>query len=387
MKTIGWTQAICGLLLATRWVAADTFAAQEIALTYREVPYAIWQMGAVYFHERVELKRLPDFGPRQVLRGLVDFYGDPTNNAACLWDCAERKLYLDSNRNLDLTDDAEGAIAAVDGSDTEQQFEAVGLKLHTTWGARPCRVVVSLARNGASGRGTIALHSFWEGQVTLGGQPCQVGLVPALTPFRGGTHRDFFVLRPWSERDVAFSLTQGTPAACFFPRRLYHHGAAVAVKGQFTNDSGQEVFRLELQDETPTLGEVKLTGSHVQRLILEDASGYTVVVDQPAAVFRAPTGKYQVSEVWLRQGSAQAVSTSERQVEVRGNGATPLVAGGPLTNAITVKRRHDNLEFDYALRGVDGEAYRLRSEQSDQPPAYIVRLSGRQVATGKFAFG
>jgi hypothetical protein len=132
---------------------------------------------------------------------------------------------------------------------------------------------------------------------------------------------------------------------------------------------------------------LKVTGSHLHRLILEDNNGYTAVLDKPTEQTRLPLGTYSLSETWVRSGTLQAVSTAGRRIEIKADSALALLAGGPLTNSVILERKRETLNMSYQLIGIDGEKYRLQPEDRDHPPTYTVWLSGRQVATGKFAYG
>jgi hypothetical protein len=63
-----------------------------------------------------------------------------------------------------------------------------------------------------------------------------------------------------------------------------------------------------------------------------------------------------------------------------------LVAGGPLTNSVSISRRGKHLTMDYQLAGVGG-AYQLVNQDRSHPPEFTIYQGDKKVGSGKFEFG
>ena len=57
---------------------------------------------------KVNFEKEPDFSKRNIVRGLIPLGSDKKNYVGFAWDRATKKLYIDLNRNKDLTDDPNG---------------------------------------------------------------------------------------------------------------------------------------------------------------------------------------------------------------------------------------------------------------------------------------
>ena len=122
-------------------------------------------------------------------------------------------------------------------------------------------------------------------------------------------------------------------------------------------------------------------------------SQYAVVMDQPGAVMQVPVGSYGPCRVQLKQGGAEAYrelagsggSEAQNATKVSAGKPATLVAGGPLTNSVTVSRRGRTLNLGYQLLGAGGESYRLLGAR--QEPEFAAYRGGQKIASGRFQFG
>jgi hypothetical protein len=179
----------------------------------------------------------------------------------------------------------------------------------------------------------------------------------------------------------------GTPEAVDFPGRLFWRDQAFQLGRKFEGQGREEKCLLEFQEQSARLGELRVVGAFLHRVVLDEPNGFTVVLDDPPPVRKIPAGHYQASEIWLRQGSAEAVSTTAGKLTVSETAPATLAAGGPLTNTVTITRRGKYLSFDYRLVGSGSNTFRLGSDDRTNPPEVEVYHGGRKIASGKFAYG
>jgi hypothetical protein len=185
-------------------------------------------------------------------------------------------------------------------------------------------------------------------------------------------------------------VDSGSLAALPVSRKVFFCNRAYQL--QISNEDQDDGVKVGLQftEQTPKLGEVKITGTFVQRATLERGP-YLVVIDQPQATVKVPVGHYSGSKVCLRRGGVEAYLYRRTQVamgQITVNEKRPalLNAGGPLTNSVSVSRRGTSLALNYQLVGVGG-AYQLVNQDRSHPPEFTIYQGDRKIASGKFEFG
>jgi hypothetical protein len=141
------------------------------------------------------------------------------------------------------------------------------------------------------------------------------------------------------------------------------------------------------QDQRSTLGELKLEGEHVERLVLQRKDGHTERFDQPGEVVELPVGEYQLLESHLDGGynCFQGVGPQNIWITIAQNAPAVLKVGTPLNQTLEVKRQGRTLALDYKLLGVGGEAY--TQEDRSNPPSFTVYKGDQEIASGQLAYG
>jgi hypothetical protein len=237
---------------------------------------------------------------------------------------------------------------------------------------------------------TAALHSFWQGKATLAGEEWQVGLLGTATdhgvPFEG----DSLLLRPWAQRNKPFSLQSGTLEAFPFSRKVFFGNRAYQLQCTNAVQGDSAKVRMQFTEQAPKLGELKITGDFVQRVTLERGP-CLVVLDKPEALVKVPVGRYGQTKVCLKKGEVEACPDGQMRGSTAGmtineNKPAVLVAGGPLTNSVSVARQGKNLSLNYRLAGVGG-AYQLVNQDRSHPPEFTIYQGDKKVASGKFELG
>lgn len=141
------------------------------------------------------------------------------------------------------------------------------------------------------------------------------------------------------------------------------------------------------QDQISTLGELKLEGEHVERLVLQRKDGHTERFDQPGEVVELPVGQYQLQEAHLDGGYAclQGAGPQNKWITIAENVPAVLKVGTPLKQTLEVKRQGRTLALDYKLLGIGGEGY-TRADRSN-PPGFTVYKGDQEIASGQLAYG
>ena len=370
---------------------ASAQASHVIDLDFQNAGRVVKYCGWDDLTNSVTFKKEPDFGTHAVLRSALRLGPDTNSSLPFAWDQTAGRIHFDLNRNLDLTDDPAGVFTA-SRTGVPATFTNVLLMLPTPAGAHPLALDLRLYGYHFDGRLRAALidvrlRSFWQGKLEWRGRSWQVGLIEKVSPTNRFGEPDALLLRSWEARSEAIDLVQGSPDLVDFPHRLFWRGQAFQVESAWDGDGSSARYRLEFKEQPAALSELRIAGAFVNRVILDDPSGYTAVLDAPGSTARIPPGTYRVSEVWVKAGTNQAVAASTRQIKVDEKSAAALTTGGPLTNSVSLSRSRRVLVAAYRIVGADGEVFRRVPMDLSQPPEITIHHGGKLLDSGRFRFG
>jgi hypothetical protein len=389
----GWAAPDAAASVSSNSPSAETLT---VSLEYQEVAYTVMSLGWAVADQPGAFKREPQADKTKARRGRLNFPITNVPPMPFLWDYAQGKLYLDLNRNEDLTDDPAGVFssavpAGFPSSYRHGQFTNVHLNFPTAVGRQPWLLDLNLSEYRGRLNAYAGVRSFWAGKVVLAGREWQVGVIDNPAAKRGAAGGGHLLLRPWENRDETFSVSDGSLDAFPFARKLFIQTRAYAVDCAYLQDGDKLRCQLKLQERPAELGELKLSGQFIQRVHLRDGP-CLVVLDAPAEVVHVPVGRY--GDHLARLGKGNAVAHPERSdrgvtkplIVAKDKPAT-LVAGGPLTNSVTLTPRGGQLVFNYRLVGAGGETYQFGTTDRTKPPQFAVYQGDKRIASGKFEFG
>jgi hypothetical protein len=367
----------------------------ELALHQQLVPYDLETVYWPLATTNTPFLREPELSRQGVLRGVLRFGKNDTNNAiALIWDQSRSKLYLDLNRNLDLTDDAAGVFTSTNKG-SQQSFTNVTFLLRTAAGLHPAILDLRLSaysqplpqRYPLKGGVQLESRSLWEAKVGPPGAEWQVAALDDPFSPEGPAFAKFLLLRPWTARTNRLSLRDLTSGIVRFPDQLFWLGQAFRLERRLDTQDGTPLCKLEFTPQQPPLTDVKLSGESLYYAVLRATNGYTVVLREPPGPIKVPQGVYTANAVRLKKGAAEAFRLAEAPLLLNATAPTNLVLGGPLTNSVTLTRYSRKLNMNYRLVGADGGAYRLAQQGAATPPDFTVYKGGKKVLSGIFAFG
>jgi hypothetical protein len=379
---------------AAESVSSNSPSSPAIAarLDYQETDYSVAEVYSP-MTRRSEAFRHEPAAAGKVFRGILNFGGGATNDIAFLWQPDAGKLFLDLNRNQDLTDDAVGVYSTGLAKQSEYQtFTNVHLALFTPSGPFPVRVNLDFWDYGMRPACQVQLHSFWQGRVTLAGQDWQVGLIPNLSGKPADScEADHLLVRPWERHSQPFGGNRNPFDAFSFTRKLFFGGQAYELSSLPVAPAGEFRPVLQFAPQSVPLGDLKITGKFIHRLLLA-GDAYMVISDQPGDTLKVPVGNYYPPSVLLEQNGMQARCQGpgwpmQKVVSVTQNAPGVLAAGGPLTNTVSATRHGRDLRLDYLLAGAGGQSYQLANVDRTKPPTFAIFHGGKQIASGNFEFG
>jgi len=361
---------------------------RQLELRQEVVPYEVERANWSLNQTNGPFLKEPELSPRLVMRRVLRFGKDTNNAFALIWDQPKHKLYLDLNRNHDLTDDPTGVFTSTN-KPSSQRFTGVTLPLKTADGLLPATLDLHLSSDAQRSWLHVQLvsRSLWQGRVRVGNENWQVVVADDLLNTRGPAAGQFLLLRPWEVRTNRVYITTSIWGTMDFPQRLFWMGQAIQVERRFEADGEKPVCTVTLTPQQPPSTDLKLSGKFLSYAIFHETNGYMLVLRGSEQPVKVPKGVYTLDAAWLKKGSAEAYRTDRHPFILNANAATNLVLGGPLTNRVMLQRSGRKLFMNRELKGADGEVYNLVNRDRNLPPEFAVYRGGRKVFTGSFQYG
>ena len=132
------------------------------------------------------------------------------------------------------------------------------------------------------------------------------------------------------------------------------------------------------------LGELKLEGKYIERLVLRRKDSRTERFDQPAETIKLPAGQYRLLEAHLKGGYTFR-SLSRDWITVAEDKPAVFKVGAPLKPTVKAQRQGSVLVLNYELIGIGGEIY--TDSNRNKPPTFTIYKGDKEIASDKFEFG
>ena len=338
-----------------------------------------------FWEQDIRFEKEPDFGERSVVRGLLRVGTEKKDHIGFAWDKAEGKLYLDLNRNRDLTDEPESIFKA-DNSRTYQHFRKIPVKLQIASSILPYSININFhLYNPNRPYGHISIVSGFQAEIELNGKNW---LLKVADNMDGKiTQSDRIVLIP-VEANIGSAYKQLSSPV---PETVFFDGHNYRVSFELQPGETAPSLRVSFVEADSPMGRLELEGKFVKWLVLEAGSSL-VLLDSPAATVSVPTGNYRWRNIFLDGGEAGLfkVDTHARradEISVREGESVTLKIGGPLHNSVEIQRMGKVLTFEYKLLGVDGYSYESLRGRSASAPTFAVYKNDKEIASGEFEYG
>ncbi|MHC4457110.1 MAG: hypothetical protein ACYS0I_08455 [Planctomycetota bacterium] len=142
----------------------------------------------------------------------------------------------------------------------------------------------------------------------------------------------------------------------------------------------------EAPTQNPALGELKIVGKYIERLVLYGDDKRFKQFNQPPESVRFPIGKYRLCEIFLERGFIHQPSQPKQALTltVTENKQVVLKAGAPLEQKVKVNQMGGLMALDYELCGIGGEGYIkvLRGK----PPTFIIYKGEEEIFSSEFEY-
>lgn len=376
-----WFCLLSGLL----WAAAGDRHAFELE----------WQENGVSDRALVELGRKepfakePDFGQRTILRGTLGFLTLPEESGlGFAWDKSEGKLYVDLNRDGDLTNDPNGVLQKEDDYNSQytQQFPPLLVCVPTDRGV--FRYMLKPQFCGYDWRqwAEIDIASGYAGTVELDGNPWNIGVNDR---FEGCIGSNSKMMADSGGEDLTNAITS-LPV----PRSIFLGGTCYEMAFEFRKaDRDTPALWCTLTEKEVPLGTLRIEGNSVSQLVFgdDDMLILPALKEEPVSV---PVGDYRLKACSLKYHEDRPPVSPQRLnevcVQVLQEGEGVFEIGAPLQNSVRVQRNGKILTFNYELKGAGGETYdaqQINNYDRVKKPSVAIYKGDMQVGSGEFEYG
>jgi len=336
----------------------------------------------------MRFEKEPDFGQRHIVRGLLLTGTEEKYHIGFAWDKTEGKLYIDLNRNRDLTDDPNGIFESVtpDMRYTYTCFEDIHLPIQFDSTHLEFVIQMSIYDFGY-GRPhcQVQVLSGFQAEIELYGKKW---LLKVADNMDGKIMRsDRIVLIP-VEANMSLGyeqLSSSIPETVFFDGRNYN------ISFEFQPGETAPLLQVNFLETESPMGELLLEGKFIKRLVLEVGTSL-VLLDSPETNVSIPAGNYHWRNIFLDGGEAGLFKVNRYarkadEISVSEGQSATLKIGGPLHNSVEVQRMGNVLTLKYKLVGVDGCSYESLRGRGDSAPTFAVYKKGNEIFSGKFEYG
>lgn len=376
-RSVGMVLMLClacaGIL---PWEAFASDAPLEFILYPVQTGFSrnIFPVGA---HIEVAFVKEPDYAGDTVYRNALRIGDAPSDFIGMAYDVAGNRLYIDHNRNLDLTDDGPGIV----GDDRTQPgygyFRDVAIEVTHNGIPVPYNLTIRFY-------GDFYFNAFvqsgWSGDVDIAGIQCEMGIVDNMDGIFSSS--DAFRLDHARHRELR--QDSATARQVPFPKWIHVEGRNFLVECAWRLQDDTTTVAVTLTPITEALMEINFEGQFVSRVVLVDNNARIHgLLDWPQPVMRIPQGTYFTGEVCLWERFS---GYPRRDSLLEAGGNTSLKVGGPVRQEVSVARTGRYLRLDYALLGVNDTKF-TAIDYFGNRPEFVVYRGDAKVAAGNFEYG
>lgn len=329
----------------------------------------------------IRFRKEPAYAGAKVVRSVLPVAPAKKDYIGFACDLEGRKLYLDLNRNLDLTDDPAGVHASGEQG-WGWSFADVVVPIEQE--GRRRELVVDLQVYGEN-YGRYTVKSSWEGAAEIGGRTYHMAVVDD----GNGVIDAADELRLEARKPGAKKPDPAAEVELQAPATLVLDGEPFGMAYELSADG--KTLALEIAPKPAKLTEVEWAGEGIERVVLQDKDVAAVFL-APDKVLRLPAGRYRGS-VRVRTGEGREALRWESgsvHLQVKDEpDPKPWRVGGPVASKLTCRKAGDRLVFDQAAKGAGDETYRLAGSSGGAlgKPKLRVKKGGEVVHVGEFEYG
>jgi hypothetical protein len=333
----------------------------------------------------VEFKKEPDLGKGKLVRSVIPLDKKKNIVLPFVSNKTARTLYIDFNRNLDLTDDQNNVFK---GEQVSRMVAFNRVRLNIPFGDKTITYTATINFPGWPARNTeeLIIHTTWQGDIELEGKSWRLVMVDGLDGEIGAGSHDRYNFIPLSQ-EAATPDYEMLP----FPKDyVFINNKAYRITSSFVQKDKAMEARVSLVEKDASLGELNLTGKYIRRLVLlESQDLYHVILENPQERINIPTGKYSHEKLslWRDNPSSRVSYNLDNKIDVSSGTPAIFKAGGPLKNVVKTTRSGNRLTPSYELHDADDNKVEFEDINNDNPPDVVFYQNGQKIHSGRFAYG
>ena len=377
--------------------SADVMAVQDTSpesgrifrLPYKDTGFS-YNVRISFEGKEIAFKKEPDFGEKDIVRGSIPAGREGKDHICFAWDSTDRTLYLDLNRNLDLTDDPSGVFKYDNKTYTfPQLFADIPIEFLHNSVRHHYQIDVRLYGSSRHPYGNVIVRSGWQGDIELYGKKWTLTVLDNMDGVI--EEKDSFFLHPVREdgaqqNDMSFINMFSIQPELFFDG----HGYDIS----YDIESGETETELKatFTETHPDCTQLTIDGQYIKRLILienKNNRAPSVILDSPGTTVMIPARTYESQRVIVDSDDSLGFYYADfsKKLSVTGQGAVTLKAGAPLINSVKAIPNGRFLQLQYQLNGNGGELYRQVNTNFQKAPKYAIYHKDTMITSGSFRYG
>jgi len=340
------------------------------------------------FDDNLSFSKEPPVDQHEVFRGLLDYHGqtDESPKVGYLWDKTDGKLYVDLNKDGNLTNDPNGILENQrNGYPDFQEFSVFPVSFSTENGV--FRYLISANMQGYEyfQQATFRIQSGYAGRVELHDQPWRFSVNDNLQ----GAIQPGCNLSVYPETEALRNQIDSLPAT----KQLFLDDHCYTMEFEFKKGANEQpaLWCTLTEMDVPT-AMLQIEGQGVSRLVFGNGDILVLphLADQEVVV---PVGDFTCRSLSLHIGQYPTVSPrvlGDIVVQISPEQENVLRVGTPLNQTVQVQRVGKTLRFTYEIVGTGGEKYdiqQLTNYDSNKKPYVAIYKGNVQVGSGQFEFG
>jgi hypothetical protein len=360
--------------------------------------------------KEVEFKKEPELGRGRIFRKLLLPGKDEKDYIPFAWNVKTAKLYLDFNRNFDLTDDPDNVFKANEKRKKAQRFTTIPIERKVDIpheksplvlrfkDTKPIHTSVYYVDFTLMDYNKLILYvdvnSSWQGEIDLPNIKALMTVTDDLDGWIGpreeskGLSRDIYNLESIVLKDLSTSATSRSYdfiQAQAITDKIHINTRPYEVQYDFAEHSGEICLKASFKEAKPDMGTVLLRGTHIKQLNFYGDS--RVHLFSPSGKLIIPAGKYYKVEPILETPDEKQIFIGfpGKGFTLEKNGEYVLKVGAPLKSTISINPYRGGLNIAYALTGIGNEEYTFLNE--DAPPQFEIYKGDKRIFSDKFQFG
>ncbi len=343
--------------------------------------------------QEIVFRKEPTYEGAKILRGVLPTAKDKSGYTGYACDLDAAKLYVDANRNLDLTDDPEAVYSCKkEPFISHLAFDNVVLLSGPADNLVSHRAQLTFMVDALL---SMEVVSGWRGEFDHHGAKWVLYLADNLD---GEIDSEDLLLLE-RVRDDNPDLADLNVDATDFPalKNVFFDGYDHTLDFSFHEGLPQ----ISVKEASCPTGKLAIEGEHIKFLVL-NMDERRAILDAPEGSVTLPAGNFYVNAVYVlgdKSGAKSEILAALSQggrlwrassTGLTGNlpadGTATLKCGAPLRNTITAERFANRFDLAYKLMGAGGETYSSDGSRFD-PPRFAAYRGDRKIASGTFEYG